>query len=77
MDFIEKAFVANDIDLAQKVVMMQRNEYKQAMRRKRQDRENAESWNKKKEPQGYRETVRAAVHINLIERLIKMNRTEQ
>jgi hypothetical protein len=44
IDFIEKAFAANDVDLAQEIVFifMQRNECEQDERRKKQVCENTE-----------------------------------
>ncbi len=61
IDFIEKAFAANNIDLAQEVVLMQINECERDRRRKKQNYESTESPERKNEPQkGYREEMKKA-----------------
>lgn len=61
IDFIEKAFAANDVDLTQEIVLMQRSECEQDERRKKQVRENTESPEMENEPpKGYREEMKKA-----------------
>jgi hypothetical protein len=61
MDFIEKAFVANNIDLAQEVVKMQIYECEYVRGRKKQGRENTESAETKNESKnGYRGEMKKA-----------------